>query len=103
MGLLTPGQAAKRLNVARATLTSLITSGSLPAICLKQGKHERLFRIKEEVLERWLKERERETARMFGRGHRKFRKSQDAGAALEANNGGPGEVALVTHTKEGSS
>jgi excisionase family DNA binding protein len=56
--LLTVREASQFLAVSRSTVDRLIACGSLPAILLRSGKKKKTFRIREEALERWLRQRE---------------------------------------------
>lgn len=59
MKLLTVEQVAKEhLAVSRSTVMRLIENGSLPAVCLHRGKRKAIYRIRPEVLERWIRDRE---------------------------------------------
>jgi len=55
--LLKPDAVAKRLNLSCCTVLRMIENGELPAICLRQGKRKRTYRIYEAALEMWLKRR----------------------------------------------
>jgi len=52
--LLTPENVAEQLSVSRSTVRRLIQDGSLPAVCLKRGPRKAVYRIREEVLEKWV-------------------------------------------------
>ena len=58
MKLLNIEEVAEDLGVSRQTVARIIAEGSLPAICLRTGRRKKVWRIRPEVLERWLKERE---------------------------------------------
>jgi excisionase family DNA binding protein len=58
MRLLTPETVAEQLAVSRSTVLRLIADGALPAVCLRRGKRKAVYRVREEVLERWVKDRE---------------------------------------------
>jgi len=55
---LTPTEVAERLGVSRATAHRLIKSGVVPAIVLTSGVRRRLIRVREQALERAMKDRE---------------------------------------------
>jgi hypothetical protein len=40
----------------------LISSGLLPAICIRSGKRKKLFRVREEALNRWILSRKNHSA-----------------------------------------
>jgi len=63
MKLLSVEAAAEVLDVSRQTVTRMIADGQLPAVCLRSGKRKKIWRIRSEQLERWLTQKERETAR----------------------------------------
>jgi len=60
MKLLTPENVAESLSVSRSTVLRMISDGSLPAVCLRRGKRKAVYRIREEVLERWVVSKERQ-------------------------------------------
>ncbi len=60
MKLLTPKNVAESLNVSRSTVLRMISDGSLPAVCLRSGKRKKVWRVRPEILERWLISKERE-------------------------------------------
>lgn len=63
MRLLTPENVAENLAVSRSTVLRMIGDGSLPAVCLRRGKRKNVYRIREEILERWILSRERQGAK----------------------------------------
>ena len=63
MKLLSIEQAADSLGVSRQTITRMIAEGALPAICLRSGRRKKVWRIRSEQLEKWITQKERETAR----------------------------------------
>ncbi|MDP2651989.1 MAG: helix-turn-helix domain-containing protein [bacterium] len=63
MKLLTIKQAAEQLQVSGQTIGRMIAEGTLPAILLRSGKRKRVWRVREEVLERWLLQREKQAGR----------------------------------------
>lgn len=60
MKLLTPENVAESLAVSRSTVMRMISDGSLPAVCLRRGKRKAVYRVREEILERWVMSRERQ-------------------------------------------
>jgi excisionase family DNA binding protein len=60
--LLDPEQASELLGISRSSVIRLIVDGSLPAICLKSGRRKKVWRIRKEVLQKWVISKER-TAR----------------------------------------
>jgi excisionase family DNA binding protein len=66
MRLLTPEIVAEQLAVSRSTVLRLIADGALPAVLLRRGKTKTIYRVREEVLEKWVKDREtRQPAKML--------------------------------------
>lgn len=63
MKLLTPETVAESLSISRSTVLRMIADGSLPAVCLRRGKRKGVYRVREEILERWIVSREREGAK----------------------------------------
>ena len=63
--LLTLAQTADILAVSRQTVMRMISEGVLPAICLRSGKRKKIYRIRAEVLDRWLIDQEKQTARDY--------------------------------------
>ena len=61
MKLLSIEAAAEVLAVSRATVTRMITEGQLPAVCLRSGRRKKLWRIRQEQLDKWILQKERET------------------------------------------
>ena len=57
-GLLTPEEVAGKLGISRSSVCRLIMERQLPAICLRSGKRKRIFRIRKNALEDWIKKRE---------------------------------------------
>jgi excisionase family DNA binding protein len=57
--LLDPEQVSELLGISRSSVVRLITDGSLPAICLRSGKRKKVWRIRREVLEKWVIAREK--------------------------------------------
>jgi excisionase family DNA binding protein len=56
-------QVAYRLQVSDSTIIRMIESGALPAICIRSGKRKKIFRVREEALEKWITSKEREGQR----------------------------------------
>jgi excisionase family DNA binding protein len=56
MKLLTPEDCADILSVSRSTILRMIADGSIPAICLRRGKKKAVYRVRQEVLEKWVSE-----------------------------------------------
>ena len=63
MRLLTLAQTAEQLQVSGQTIGRMIAEGTLPAILLRSGKRKKAWRIREEVLERWLLQHEKQAGR----------------------------------------
>lgn len=64
--LLSPESAAEVLDVSRSTVLRMIADGALPAICLRAGTRKKVWKIRQEVLEKWVLQKEKETARKIG-------------------------------------
>lgn len=69
MKLLTPENVAESLNVSRSTVLRMIGDGSLPAVCLRSGKRKKVWRVRPEILEKWLISKEREGQKTARRPH----------------------------------
>ena len=67
MKLLSVVAAAEVLDVSRQTVTRMIADGQLPAVCLRSGRRKKVWRICEEVLQKWIETREAETKKMIQR------------------------------------
>lgn len=78
MKLLTPERVADALSVSRSTVLRMIADGSLPAVCLRRGKRKGVYRVRQEILERWVLSRERQETK----------KQRDAHAAARPVVGG---------------
>jgi excisionase family DNA binding protein len=60
MKLLTVEQVAKdHLSVSRSTVLRLIATNSLSAVCIHRGKRKAIYRVRPEVLDKWIRDRER--------------------------------------------
>jgi excisionase family DNA binding protein len=59
MKLLSIEAVAEVFGLSRQTVTRMVIEGSLPAICLRSGKRKKIWRIREEVLQRWLEQKEK--------------------------------------------
>ena len=64
MKLLTPSAVAEILAISRSTVLRLISDGSLPAVCLRRGRKKAVFRVREEVLQKWIVGREKDRAKV---------------------------------------
>ena len=60
--LLKPSEVGKRLKVSDSTVLRMVQCGELPAICVRQGRRKKTFRIYEQALEKWLKSKTVTTA-----------------------------------------
>lgn len=58
MPLFSPSQVARELAVSVSTVTRMIQRGQMPAILLSAGRRKKTYRVRPEVLDRWLKSRE---------------------------------------------
>ena len=59
MKLLTPESVAEQLSVSRSTVLRMINDGALPAVCLRSGRRKKVWRIRQEVLDKWVMNREK--------------------------------------------
>jgi excisionase family DNA binding protein len=59
--LLTPEQVAEVLEVSRSTARRLLIEGVIPCVSIRSGKRKSVLRVREEILERWVMSRERES------------------------------------------
>ena len=57
---LTPEDVAEQLAVSRSTVLRLITDKVIPVVCLRRGKHKAVYRIRQEMLDKWIISRERQ-------------------------------------------
>lgn len=55
-----PEQASELLGISRSTVIRLIVDGQLAAICLRSGRRKKVWRIRREVLEKWVLNKERQ-------------------------------------------
>jgi excisionase family DNA binding protein len=60
--LLTVSQVGYKLQLHESTIIKLITSGSIAAICVRCGRRKKTYRIRSEVLEKWIVNKEREAS-----------------------------------------
>ena len=58
--LLRPESVAKVLSVSRSTVLRMIADGVLPAVCLRRGKRKAVYRVRQEILDRWILSKERQ-------------------------------------------
>lgn len=65
MKLLRPQAVAEILDVSRSSVIRMIASGDLPAVCLRAGKRKKVWRVREEQLQRWITTKERQGARQL--------------------------------------
>ena len=56
----TVGQVAYRLQVSESTVIRMVEAGSLPGICIRSGRRKKIWRVRPEVLENWMRTKERE-------------------------------------------
>ena len=62
MKLLTPEEVAEQLAISRSTVLRLIADNALPAICLRRGKRKAVYRVREEILLKWILVKEKQNA-----------------------------------------
>ena len=66
MKLLDPETVAQQLSVSRSTVLRLIADGAIPAVCLRRGRRKNVYRIRQEVLDRWIINKERQGVKEHG-------------------------------------
>jgi excisionase family DNA binding protein len=71
MKLLDIKETGERLGLSRWTIAEMLESGALPGIILKSGRRKKIWRIREDILEKWIEARELETRKMIS-GERKL-------------------------------
>jgi excisionase family DNA binding protein len=62
---LTIKQASEQLSLSRWTVTALLESGALPGFVVKTGKRKKIWRVREDALERWIADKESETRKQI--------------------------------------
>lgn len=62
MKLLRPAEIAQVLAISRSSVMRMIDEGQLPAVMLRSGKRKKTYRVREEVLEKWVLSKERQRA-----------------------------------------
>jgi excisionase family DNA binding protein len=60
MRLLTPEAVAEQLAVSRSTVLRMIQDKVIPVVCLRKGKRKGVYRVRQEVLDKWIINRERQ-------------------------------------------
>jgi excisionase family DNA binding protein len=70
--LLCVAETAEALGVSRQTVNRLIIEGSLPAICLRSGRRKKTWRIRAELLDKWILQKERDTRQQAVRNGREI-------------------------------
>ena len=68
MKLLDPEQVAEQLGISRSTARRMMIENAIPSICLRSGRRKKIYRVREEQLERFIIARERERASVRSRG-----------------------------------
>jgi excisionase family DNA binding protein len=58
--LLTPENVADALAVSRSTVLRMIADGALPAVCLRSGRRKKVWRVREELLVKWIVAKEKQ-------------------------------------------
>ena len=90
--LLTPEVVAEQLAVSRSTVLRLIADGSLPAVCLRRGQRKAVYRIREEVLQKWILSKERQGKKPQPPSSREPHESPIESDALALRSGAPEEI-----------
>jgi excisionase family DNA binding protein len=60
---LTVAEVADRLWINRSSARRLIIEGQIPSFCVRSGKRKHSYRVRPEILERWISAKERENQR----------------------------------------
>jgi excisionase family DNA binding protein len=63
--MLTIKEGAAMLKVSRWTFTAMLESGQLPGVILRTGRRKRVWRIREDALQKWIEQREQETKKLI--------------------------------------
>jgi excisionase family DNA binding protein len=63
MRFLTPELVAEQLAVSRSTVLRMIADGALPAVCLRSGRRKKIWRIREDQLNKWILGREKQAGK----------------------------------------
>ena len=50
-----PKDLVEILKLSRATIHEMLHRGEIPAVCIRQGKRKKTFRIYADALEKWMK------------------------------------------------
>jgi excisionase family DNA binding protein len=58
--LLTPEEVAEALAVSRSTARRMMIENVIPSICLRSGRRKKIYRVREEQLERFIVSLERQ-------------------------------------------
>jgi DNA-binding transcriptional regulator GbsR (MarR family) len=59
--LWTVPQIAHKLQLSQSTVIRMITAGSIAPLCVRSGKRKKTFRVRDEVLQRWIAAQERQS------------------------------------------
>jgi excisionase family DNA binding protein len=62
-GVLTVAEVADRLWIDRSSARRLIVSGQIPSFTVMSGRRKHVYRVRPEVLDRWIAAKEREGQR----------------------------------------
>jgi excisionase family DNA binding protein len=57
--LLTPKNVADILSISRSTVLRLIADGALVAVSIRRGKKKAVYRVRQEILDKWILSREK--------------------------------------------
>jgi excisionase family DNA binding protein len=58
-------EAAAMIGLSRWTVCKMLEEGALPGFVLRTGKRKKIWRIREDVLQKWIEQREQETKKLI--------------------------------------
>jgi excisionase family DNA binding protein len=77
MKLLSVEEVAETLGVSRQTVSRMIAEGALPALCLRSGRRKKVWRVRAELLDRWILGKERESAKHVSKSNHNGKEEHD--------------------------
>jgi excisionase family DNA binding protein len=83
MKLLTPEAVSEQLSVSRSTVLRMIADKVIPAVCLRRGKRKAVYRIRQEVLDKWIIAKERQGTEAVGTNSKPGLNGDSEGQALD--------------------
>src|SRR5262245_14996191 len=94
MKLLTPESVSEQLAVSRSTVLRMISDGALPAVCLRSGRRKKVWRVRQEQLERWVMNREKQNGVKTSLDSVRHPSPHSSGSTIGTGNNGLGTDAL---------